>query len=251
MTPPVDEQGIGSALESALGFRFSDPSLLELALTHRSRQREGEASYSNERLEFLGDSVLGTAVAEHLYRRYPDWTEGELTKLKAAAVSEVTLAKAARAIELGTHLRLSQGEEMGGGRDRQSILSDALEAVFGAVYLDGGEAAARQVILRVMGSMLDEIERQEHEKDYKTILQELIQQQYKLTPEYHVVGESGPDHQKFFVMEVCFGGETLGTGSGRSKKQAEQVAAREALRRRERESALLEEENEAQVDSQG
>jgi len=214
----------------ALGVAFRNPSLLAQALVHRSLPREGEAAWeSNERLEFLGDSVLGQIIAEYLYRKYPDWTEGRLTKVKAVAVSEPTLSAVAGRLGLGRFLRMSRGEEHSGGRRRPSILSDGLEAVIGAVFLDQGLEAARDFVLRIFARELEGIETQQQGKDYKTSLQEMTQDRQRVIPAYRVIDEQGPDHDKTFTVEVRVGGEVLGSGMGRSKKEAEQAAAREAL----------------------
>ncbi len=216
--------------QSALELDFRQPALLEQALTHRSLLQDmRQIQASNERLEFLGDSVLGQVVAEYLYRKHPRWAEGRLTKIKAAAVSEPTLAQAARRLGLGNLVRMSRGEEQSGGRDRDSLLSDALEAVIGALYLDRGMRGARTFVLRVLQDSIDRIEAQLQGKDYKTVLQEQIQEQTKTVPHYKVIEESGPDHAKMFVVQVLVNHQVLGCGSGRTKKAAEQAAARQAL----------------------
>jgi ribonuclease-3 len=204
------------------------PELLRQALTHKSAEQELGLP-SNERLEFLGDAVLGLTISAHLYRRHPEYSEGELTKLKAVAVSEPVLAKVADEIDLGRYLILSRGEEQSGGRGRVSILADALEAVFAAVYLDRGMAIARRLILTLLDESLGTIERAEHELDYKTLLQEKIQELHRTPPTYRLVDQSGPDHDRTFVAEVRVAGTVLGKGVGKSKKQAEQAAARQAL----------------------
>ncbi len=220
--------GDAQALAAVLGIEPRRPELLRKALTHKSAEQELHLP-ANERLEFLGDAVLGLAVAGHLFRSHPDLAEGALTKVKAVAVSEPILAEVAREIDLGSYLILSRGEEQSGGRDRSSILADGLEAVFGAVYLDRGFRACRTLILRLLADHLGAIERDEYEPDYKTLLQEQIQEIHRIPPTYRVVSESGPDHDRTFVAEVRVGRQILGTGSGKSKKQAEQAAAREAL----------------------
>ncbi len=218
-----------AALQQRLQVKFYDPSLLRQALTHRSYLRETQEGESNERLEFLGDSVLGITLAEHLMALHTDWTEGELTKVKAVVVSEPILADVARRLNLGRYVIISRGEEANGGRDRASILSDALEAVFAAVYIDQGMEVARDLIRRLIRTPLRQIERQEHTPDYKTVLQETTQNRLRTTPEYRVAGESGPDHDKTFVIEVLLGGAVAGTGKGKSKQKAEQAAAKAAL----------------------
>lgn len=216
------------AFAAHLGVELHRPELLRQALTHKSAEQEVGLP-SNERLEFLGDAVLGLTIAAHLYRRHPELAEGELTKLKAVAVSEPVLARVAEDLGLGKYLILSRGEEQSGGRRRVSILADALEAVFAAVYLDRGMAIARRLILTLLDERLGAIERSEHELDYKTLLQEKIQELHRTPPTYRLVDQSGPDHDRTFVAEVRVAGVVLGKGVGKSKKQAEQGAARQAL----------------------
>ena len=220
--------GDADAFATRLGIKPRRPHLLRQALTHKSAEPEFGV-VSNERLEFLGDAVLGLVVAEHLYRCHPDLAEGELTKLKAVAVSEPILARIARELDLGRYLLVSRGEEQTGGRERTSILADALEAVFAAVYLDRGLRAVRELILRLFSAHLDAIERHEYELDYKTLLQEKIQELHRTPPTYRVIAQSGPDHDRTFVAEVRVSDRVLGRGTGKSKKQAEQAAARDTL----------------------
>lgn len=222
------QPGAVEELSARLGVSMRRPELLRQALTHKSAEQELNLP-ANERLEFLGDAVLGVSVASHLYRSYPALPEGDLTKFKAVAVSESILAQVAEELELGRYLILSKGEEQSGGRARGSLLADALEAVFGAIYLDRGLTVARGVVLRLLSAKLVAIERDEHELDYKTLLQEKIQELHRTPPVYRVVDEQGPDHDRTFVAEVRVGGRVLGKGVGKSKKQAEQAAAREAL----------------------
>lgn len=213
-----------------LGIRVSNLALLEQSLTHRSYLGEATTDVaSNERLEFLGDAVLGLVVCAYLYSRYPDRSEGELAKAKAVAVSEPVLADAAKRIGLETAILMSSGEEASGGRSRLSILSDAFEALIAVLYIDGGLDAAREFCLRALESILVDIERQEHIRDYKSLLQELTQSKHKKAPKYVVVKEDGADHDKTFVVEARLDTILLGKGSGKSKKQAEQAAALEAL----------------------
>jgi len=221
-------------LEQRLGLTFRRPRLLAAALVHRSYRPEREQSPSNERLEFLGDAVLGEVVAEHLYHTFPDWAEGELTKLKAAVVSEVTLSEAAQRLGLGEFLVMARGEEQSGGRDRPSLLSDALEAIIGAAYLDRGLRAARELVLRLLSEPMRVLEQDEQRRDYKTLLQELTQGRHKQPPVYRVIAEEGPDHDKTFAVEVRFGKRLLGEGAGKSKKEAEQKAAKAAIEDLER-----------------
>jgi ribonuclease-3 len=220
--------GNAEALAQLLGVELRRPEYLRQALVHKSAQQEMSLA-PNERLEFLGDAVLGLVVAGSLYRAHPELTEGELTKVKAVAVSEPVLAKVARDLGLGAYLVLAKGEEQSGGRNRASILADALEAVIAAIYLDRGMTVARNMILSLLEEHVRAIERSEHELDYKTLLQERIQELHRKPPSYHVVSESGPDHDRTFVAEVRLSGRMLGRGTGKSKKQAEQAAAHDAL----------------------
>ena len=203
--------------------------MLQNALTHSSyaNERWHNSLKSNERLEFLGDTILGMVVAEYLYKKYPDRPEGELTRMRADMVCEKTLASVAARINLGHHLMLGNGEEQGGGRSRDSILADAVESVIAASFLDGGMAAARSFIEKFI--LVEVPVRKMHNADYKTALQELIQQKKNQTLSYALVGESGPDHDKRFEVEVSLNGRVIGTGTGSSKKRAEQMAAQSAL----------------------
>ncbi len=216
-------------LETAIGYRFHNITLLQNALAHSSyaNERWHNSLMSNERLEFLGDSVLGMLVAEYLYRTFPDRPEGELTRMRADMVCEKTLAAVANGLGLGAHLLLGKGEEQGGGRSRESILADAVESVIAACYLDGGMDAARAFVEKFI--LVNVPVAKFHNKDYKTALQELVQQKKNQTLAYTLVGESGPDHDKQFVVELTLNGETVGKGNGSSKKRAEQDAARDAL----------------------
>ena len=216
-------------LEAEIGYHFHNISLLQNALTHSSyaNERWHNSLLSNERLEFLGDSVLGMLVAEYLYQNFPDRPEGELTRMRADMVCEKTLASVAARINLGHHLMLGNGEEQGGGRSRDSILADAVESVIAASFLDGGMAAARSFIEKFI--LVEVPVRKMHNADYKTALQELIQQKKNQTLSYALVGESGPDHDKRFEVEVSLNGRVIGTGTGSSKKRAEQMAAQSAL----------------------
>ena len=212
------------ALEEKLGYTFQDRSLLEQALTHSSCANESRGKLqSNERLEFLGDSILGMVVADHLYRNHPDLPEGELTRTRAALVCEESLVEAAQMLNLGAHLRLGKGEEAGGGRHRPSIQADAVEAVLAAVYLDGGIGSARKIIQKYILSR--EVAGLTKPRDYKTALQELVQRESDQVLKYQLVGEEGPDHDTRLFVEVTLNGTTIGSGSGRSKKEAEQMAA--------------------------
>ena len=216
-------------LETAIGYRFHNISLLQNALTHSSyaNERWHNSLLSNERLEFLGDSVLGMLVAEYLYRNFPNRPEGELTRMRADMVCEKTLASAANRIGLGTHLMLGHGEEQGGGCSRESILADAMESVIAACFLDGGIAAALKVVQQFI--LVEVPVTRLHNADYKTQLQELVQQKKNQVLSYALVGQSGPDHDKKFDVEVSLNGQVVGSGSGSSKKRAEQMAARSAI----------------------
>ena len=217
------------ALQEAIGYTFRDPELLHTALTHTSYANEvykdGLRSY--ERLEFLGDSILGFTTADYLISAFPELHEGELTKLRSELVCEASLAETAKALGLGAHLRLGKGEEAGGGRQRVSIIADVVEAVIAAIYLDGGLLAAKRFIYEHV--LTDTRERIKLNADYKTMLQELVQQKKNQVLSYELLGEAGPDHDKQFSVRVLLNGQSVGVGSGTSKKRAEQAAAREAV----------------------
>ncbi len=215
-----------TALETALGVT-TDPGLLERALTHRSYAYENGGLPTNERLEFLGDSVLGLVVTDTLFRGHPDLPEGQLAKLRAAVVNMRALAGVARSLDLGAYIRLGRGEEGTGGRDKSSILADTLEAVIGAVYLDRGLQAADDLVHRLFDELIARSASLGAGLDWKTSLQELTATEELGVPEYHVE-ESGPDHQKTFRASVGVGGVEYGRGEGRSKKEAEQQAAEAA-----------------------
>lgn len=214
-----------------LQIEISDFALLRQALTHRSYLGETPEVTSNERLEFLGDAILGAVVCEYLYRTYEDRAEGDLAKAKAVAVSEPVLADAAKQLGIDQMVLMSTGEEASGGRERLSILSDTFEALVAVLYLDGGLEAARPFCLRALESILDDIERQEHIRDYKSLLQEMTQGKHKKAPKYTVIREEGADHDKTFLVEARLDGNLLGVGTGKSKKQAEQAAALQALQK--------------------
>lgn len=215
-------------LEEKLGYTFQNRALLENALTHSSYANENKhtGAQSNERLEFLGDSVLGMVTADYLYRVHPDLPEGDLTRTRAALVCEGSLVEVAQQLELGTYLKLGKGEDAGGGRERPSIVADAVEAVLAAVYLDGGIGSARKIIQRFI---LDREEEKSGSRDYKTALQELVQRESGQVLAYRLVGSTGPDHAKRFQVEVELNGAPAGAGEGRSKKEAEQMAAKAAI----------------------
>ena len=216
-------------LEEAIGYRFRNITLLQNALTHSSyaNERWHDSLMSNERLEFLGDSVLGMAVAEYLYTQFPDRPEGELTRMRADMVCEQALAVVANRLDLGAHMLLGHGEEQGGGRSRASILADAVESVIAASFLDGGMEAAKRFVSKFV--LCDVPVTRLHNADYKTMLQELIQQKKNQILSYTLAGESGPDHDKRFTVAVSLNGEQVGQGTGSSKKRAEQEAARAAV----------------------
>lgn len=228
-------------LEVKLGHTFADRELLETALLHRSHIHitGNKRIASNERLEFLGDAVLGLVVNEHFFRRFPDYSEGDLTKMKSLLVCGKRLSEVAAALEVGQYIRMSRSEAATGGRRRSSILADTMEAVVGAVYLDGGLDAARAVIERVLLSSSETVVARRAQGNYKSRLQEIVQARFKSPPRYRVLSAEGPDHARVFVVGVTFAGETLGEGQGRNKKAAEQQAAAAALSRLEAEPDLL------------
>jgi ribonuclease-3 len=228
-SPPGADHGAAADLEQRLGLTFKDASLLDLALTHRSYAYENDVVETNERMEFLGDAILNLCVTDLLYARFPTYLEGDLAKLRASLVSEPALAAVAGEFDLGEVIRLGRGESQSGGRDKPSIKADALEAVLGAVYLDGGITAIRRLVKRLFGSRIEAAVGKEIPKDAKTRLQEIVTRAHGILPRYRVSG-SGPDHAKQFRAEVYVNDEFCGAGDGRSKKEAEQAAAAEALK---------------------
>ncbi len=226
-----------SELESTLGFVFEDKSLLQRALTHRSYLNENAHLpwLDNERLEFLGDSILGFVVAEYLYHRFPEMKEGDLTSLRAALVRGQTLAEYAEELSLGPHLLISRGEEAAHGRSRPALLAATFEAVIGALYLDRGLEAVRSLILRVVEPKTLSIIQERLDRNAKSLLQELSQGRMKVTPVYRTVSTSGPDHAREFTVQVLLGDRVYGVGHGRNKQTAEQEAARTAIAALERE----------------
>ena len=221
-----------ATLETAIGHPFADRGLLLRALTHRSHAHEDltGATGDNESLEFLGDAVLGMVIADVLFREFPQLDEGRKSKIKSSLVSTTTLARLARAIDLGDHLVLGRGEEKTGGRKKHALLADGFEAVIAAVYLDGGIEAARAFVLRQFAGEIEEVRSPAFwERDYKSALQEALQGRNLPLPEYFVTSETGPDHRKVFEIEVHVEGLAVASASGRSKKEAEQQAARVAL----------------------
>lgn len=223
-------------LEKALGYSFKKIALLQRALTHKSYANEKKlpGDEDNERLEFLGDAVLELAVSELLMQRYPDFSEGDLSKMRAAVVNEKQLAELAKRFRLGEHLYLGRGEEQTSGREKSSLLADAYEAILGGIYLDRGFDKAVRVVRRHYTELLDRTPPHEFYQDYKTELQEKCQGLYRTAPRYRLVGERGPDHDKIFDVELFVRNEVMGRGIGRNKKEAEQEAARQALEKLER-----------------
>lgn len=218
-----------NSLENSLQYKFKNPKLLKNALTHSSYANEKKGlAPSNERLEFLGDSVLSIVVSEYIYASFPKLPEGQLTKLRAALVCEKTLCEFSKSLGVGEHLLLGKGEKANGGAERASILADAFEAILAAIYLDGGMEPARRHVLRFVKTELSHIEH-ENFKDYKTELQEIIQRNPEERLTYVLTDETGPDHDKSFTVEVHLNSNVIGTGRGHSKKNAEQDAARQAL----------------------
>ncbi len=222
--------GTFEALENELGYHFSDAALLHKSITHSSHAHEQRTGEDNEQLEFLGDAVLGFVVSDFLCRAYPDFSEGQLSKLKGFFVSSANLVKYAEQLGLGRYLQLGKGEEKTGGRTKQALLVDAFEAILGAMYLDGGLDASRELIARFVGPQISEIGGAALQvEDFKTALQEFLQNRGLEPCRYVLTGEEGPSHQKLFTVEVQFGGGTAASGIGLTKRAAEQAAAKQAL----------------------
>ncbi len=224
------------ALEKSMGYRFRDPRLLKMALSHRSwvnNVTRGPRPASNERLEFLGDSVMNAIITDTLYRRYPDCDEGELSKMKSLVVSAKVLVPCAEQLDLGAHMLLSKSEEKSGGRSRPSILADAYEALLGAVYLDGGFEAVRALMKPTLIRIMDDVLVDSDLANYKSLLLEYTQSRGYGSPSYALVRESGPEHRKVFVVAAKVRGEEWGRGTGGTKKDAEQACARDALEKRD------------------
>ncbi|NQT25247.1 ribonuclease III [candidate division KSB1 bacterium] len=219
------------SLYRTIGYRFENRDLLEQAMTHRSSLLYRGRWMSNERLEFLGDSVLGFLVTDELYKKFPEGNEGDLTKAKSILVSREALAQQARKIDLGQYLILGRGEERSGGRTRRSILSNAYEALIGAMYLDGGVDVVRRLIRRDLCQKLDRLVANRFHHNYKSWLLEFMQARGEKSPIYRVMEETGPDHNKQFTVQVIAGKEVMGQGTGLSKKRAEKAAAREAIKK--------------------
>ncbi|UCD10006.1 MAG: ribonuclease III [Dehalococcoidales bacterium] len=220
-----------NSLQQTLGVKFKNISFLEKALVHRSflNENQGAESDSNERLEYLGDAILGFIVAEKLYKDFPDFDEGRMTRLRSVLVRRETLARMSRSINLGEYLSLGKGEDTSGGRNKSANLACAFEAIIAAVYLDQGMTKTRKMIIKLLEEEWQKAIKRPVAIDYKSRLQELIQSREQRIPSYHVTGTSGPDHIKTFTVEVRLGNQVLGDGSGKSKKEAEKEAARKAL----------------------
>ena len=213
--------------EKLSGIRFRRSELLNLAFCHRSYANEqSNAIGNNEKLEFLGDSILGLVIAEYLYTSLPDKNEGDLAKIKSFVVSEHSLSDVAKKLSIDTFLLLGKGEDYSGGREKKTLLADAFEAVLGAIYLEAGLKGAKRFIMRFLQPEIKKVLEDKHHKDYKTLLQEHVQKIYKAYPKYQLIKKTGPDHAKIFWMEVVVQGETYGPGEGKNKKEAEQKAAR-------------------------
>lgn len=218
-------------LEQRLGYNFRNRAFLDEALTHKSfhHEKPGQAPVYNERLEFLGDSVLGLVIVEYVFAYRSEFSESVMSKIKSFLVKGTVLSEIAKDISLGDYLRLGRGEDETGGRKKQSVLADALEAVFGAVYLDGGFDEVRRVILGLFGDRIPSVIESGQYHDYKTELQELSQNRWGMLPEYRLTAEEGDEHQKVFTVEVYIKGGLFGTGTGKSKKEAQTLAAKEAI----------------------
>jgi len=217
-------------LQSILKIKFRNKSLLNRALTHRSHLNEaGPGARDNERLEYLGDSVLALVVNEYLFKRFEKYPEGDLAKIKSAVVSEATLFKVARELNLGSFLLMGRGEDLSGGRARPSILANTLEAVIGALYLDSGLKDCKKLVLSLLKGDIERIDSMESYRDPKTTLQEYVQKKYRERPLYEIIEESGPDHQKRFTVRLVVAGKSVAEGTGASKRGAEMEAARKAL----------------------
>jgi ribonuclease-3 len=217
-----------AAFQKAAGIRFKSIELLNLSFIHRSVSNESGHKNNNERLEFLGDAVLGAVTATLLYRNFGDKHEGELAKIKAVVVSEDILSGVARELQIDLALILGKGEELSGGRTKKALLADALEALIGALYLDSGYKAAFAFVSRCIGPEISRVLDEKYHQDYKSLLQELSQRLFHSYPLYHLIKRSGPEHERFFWMEVTVNGRTFGPGTGRNKKTAEQEAAKMA-----------------------
>lgn len=226
------EDPLLSELSKVLAYDFKDKDLIKTAITHTSFANEARGRVDhNERLEFLGDSVLSLSVSEFIYKTYPKLPEGSMTKLRAGIVSEFTLAKIAKSMGLGKYLRLGKGEQINGGRHRDSILADAFEAIIAAIYLDGGLEPAKEFVIRQLADSIKSLSKSDGSWDSKTLLQELLQVSNKADIKYEIIAEDGPDHNKSFTAQISNNGKIIGTGQGKSKKEAEQMAAYNALKK--------------------
>ncbi len=223
--------GTMQSLEEKIGYKFNNQEILVQACTHSSYSHENNSVKDNERLEFLGDAVLELTVSDFLYVNYPKLTEGQLTKLRASIVCETNLAKIGRLIGIGDCLKLGKGEEQTGGRLRDSIISDAFEAIIGACYLDGGFESTKTILKNLVLTDIDDFDENFVQQDFKTQLQEIIQGYSKKPVVYNIINESGPDHEKCFIAQAMHNGRELGRGKGKSKKDAERKAAYQALRK--------------------
>ena len=234
-----ERETVLKSLAEKMGLEFQNLELFDESLTHSSyvNEREKGACRDNEALEFLGDAVLGLVVSHHLYSLFPSRPPGHYSALKADLVNQSTLARCARELSLGECIRLGRGEELSNGRERDSVLANALEAVIGAVFLDGGLVSAREFVLGLITPYLKERDRRKVRRDSKSSLQNLTQERFKKLPQYRVVSETGPDHKRHFEVELTINGKVYGKGEGGSKKAAEQNAAREALRELEENSS--------------
>jgi len=226
--PGPERKKLLATFQKAAGFKFKNIELLNLSFVHRSVSNETGCRVNNERLEFLGDSILGAACATLLYQKYAEKTEGDLAKIKSVAVSEDVLSSIAMVLQLDTMLLLGKGEELSGGRSKKAILADTLEALIGALYLDSGYKTAFAFISRCLAPEIDRVTENDYHRDYKSLLQEVCQRYYRTYPQYRLVKRSGPDHEHMFWIEVSVNGAVYGPGIGRNKKSAEQEAARMA-----------------------
>ncbi len=216
-------------LEEKIGYNFKNKDLLNTALTHKSYSLKGSGIKNNERFEFLGDSILGFCAAEYLYNHYNNLSEGELTKVRSMVVCENALFKIAKNIELGKYIMLGRGEEHTDGRNRPSILSDAMEALFAAIYLDSDIVTVKKIIINLIEDSIKEAVAARDYRDFKTLLQEFTQKDGGSSPSYRLINEEGPDHDKVFTVEVCVNGKQIACGKGHSKKEAEKLAAKQAM----------------------
>lgn len=212
-------------LSKNLKIKFSDMKLLETALTHRSFSNERTDGENNEKLEFLGDSVLGLIITDYLYKEFPALNEGDLARIKSFIVSEEILSSIGKKLGINKYMRIGKGEELTGGRDKKGLIADAFEALLGAMYLDGKYARVEAFVVKLFKEDIDSVINQEKGLDYKTLLQEFVQKKFKDCPKYNLIKESGPEHDKTFSMEVVVNDKVYGTGSGKSKKEAEKTAA--------------------------